>query len=391
MPANNDHLAIIWLCLSRPGPGPELTAARALRQALEGHARTLILGPEGSDGVDLRLGRRLDLGPALEACPDELRPAAVICLGAAIPAGLELAPCPCLAWGPATGCDQTLPAPADQAAEAAMAALGRGPRLSWLAHVQVNMPLGDLLGRYEALARSAPVNLEIGLDASALDSCGPAEMARAKAIIAGRRITAHLPFMDLYPAAADPLVAAAAARRLEMAVTTALELGAIQAVGHLGFWPMMHRDVAAFAARHATAMTPIAQALAAGGCRLVLENTMEPDPAPLLACRRALSESSGVEVGFCLDVGHANSFSRTSLPAWWRAMESHLWEMHLHDNDGSDDSHYPPGSGRIDWAFIAEGLRGLSTKPILTLEPHTEAHFWASLRGLERLWGRPEA
>ena len=49
----------------------------------------------------------------------------------------------------------------------------------------------------------------------------------------------------------------------------------------------------------------------------------------------------------------------------------------------------PPGSGIVDWSFIAAKLTELPQPPILTLEPHTEAHFWASLRGLERVWGRP--
>ena len=74
-------------------------------------------------------------------------------------------------------------------------------------------------------------------------------------------------------------------------------------------------------------------------------------------------------LGFCYDSGHANVMDRgrnfeESLPKrnyagsgyeieWEdRALEKmlpHVVNCHLHDNDGSEDSHLLPGEGNIDW------------------------------------------
>ena len=370
-----DDSMVIWLY----GSANSRSRARRLRLALEKKARCLVLGPPGDPPPDLDLGPEPDLSLALTACPDDLRPTAVVMLDGLDDVGGDTLPCPVIAWEGSV----------QEVIEAVKDKLDKGPDLPWLEHVQVNMPLRDLLGPYRVLVQSKPVNLEIGFDAAALDSFGPDEIAQAKALISGRRITAHLPFIDLVPASADPLVAAVAAKRLGAAAELAVEFGAVQAVGHLGYSEVMHRDLDAFAGLFAAALAPIAQTLGAGGCRLCLENTLELAASPLVCCRRALAEEAGLAIGFCLDTGHAMSFSRTPLAQWWQAFAPDIWEMHLHDNDGSDDLHHPPGSGIVDWSFIAAKLTELPQPPILTLEPHTEAHFWASLRGLERVWGRP--
>ncbi len=370
-----DDSMVIWLY----GSTESRNRAGELRLALEKKARCLFLGPPGDPPPDLDLGPEPDLSLALATCPDGLRPSAVIMLDGLDDVGGDALPCPVIAWEGSVR----------DVIDAVQDKLENGPDLPWLEHVQVNMPLRDLLGTYRGLVEGSTVNLEIGFDAEALDSFGPDEIAQAKALISGRRITAHLPFIDLVPASTDPLVAAVAAKRLGAAAELAVEFGAVQAVGHLGYSEVMHRDLEAFAGLFAAALTPIAQTLDAGGCRLCLENTLELFTAPLVGCRRALAKASGLAIGFCLDTGHAVSFSRTPLAQWWHAFAPDIWEMHLHDNDGSDDLHHPPGSGIVDWSFIAAKLAELPRLPVLTLEPHTEAHFWASLRGLERVWGRP--
>lgn len=372
-----DASTVVWLYGTPAGRG----RAQKLYRVLAEKARCLYLGPPGEPPPDLDLGPQPDLALALAACPDGLRPGVVIMLDGPDDPGGDVLPCPVLAW------DGSVRATADAAAKA----IEDGPVLPWLEHVQVNMPLRDLLGQYRGLVESSPVNLEIGIDAGVLDSFGPAEIDQVKAMIAGRRITLHLPFIDLVPASADPLVAAVAARRLSAAAEFAVEFGAVQAVGHLGYSEVMHRDLEAFVGLYAAAMAPVVRILDSGGCRLCLENTLELYCPPLLQCRQALAEAAGVAVGFCLDTGHAVSFSRTPLEQWWQAFAPDIWEMHLHDNDGSDDLHNPPGSGIVEWDFIARNITDLSRPPIFTLEPHTEAHFWASLRGLERVWGAPRS
>jgi sugar phosphate isomerase/epimerase len=86
--------------------------------------------------------------------------------------------------------------------------------------------------------------------------------------------------------------------------------------------------------------------------------------------------------GFCLDVGHQHSFSRATLDKWLHATWPYLKEVHLHDNDGSFDDHFPVGSGTIDFDYLFRFMGEKNISPILTMEPHTIEHLYETLAGL---------
>ena len=379
--------AVIWVV----GDAGERGRAEALLDALRGQGACFTLGQPGEVPPDLDLGPEPDLGLALESCPQGLRPAACAWLGAEAgraQAGLDGLPCPVLGWG-GPGPEGRLPDEPLSAARDLFKAAETGLELAWASRVQANMPLMMLFERYQPLVAANIFNLEVGLDFRTLDGLGPEELGRARALLAGRRVTVHLPFGDLAPGSPDPKVRGVAALRLGQAATWALELGAVQAVMHLGYDRRMHPDPAEYAERLARNLWPLAVRLNQGGCRLALENVFEPDPRVLLLARRALMDQGVSQVGFCLDVGHAQVFSQSSPQEFWEALSPYLFEMHLHDNDGQGDLHLPPGQGGLDWSWLGRQLAALAETPILTLEPHRESHLWASLRALERLWGRP--
>ncbi len=378
---------VLWLA----GSATARQRAAELMAALPLEMQPLTLGPAGEPAPDLDLGPDPDLALALEACPPALRPAALLVLEPSNPpAGLAGLPCPTLAWGgDCPACDAVVPAAPLEAAQALAQAAQEGRSWPWMERVNVNLPLRDLLGRYGPLAATVAVNPEVGIDHQALDAMDQAHLAQAREMLRGRRVSVHLPFMDLSPGSPDPAIVRTSLARLEQAASWALELGAVRAVGHLGYSPDTHRDLAAFCRRLAAGLAPLAARLAGGGCLLVLENTFEPGPEVLLAARKAIMAAGGPAVGFCLDVGHAYCFSATTLPAWWQALAPYLGEMHLHDNDGTFDQHRPPGCGLVDWAFVGRAIASLDQPPLLTMEPHAEPDLWAFLRGLEKVWGPP--
>ena len=55
----------------------------------------------------------------------------------------------------------------------------------------------------------------------------------------------------------------------------------------------------------------------------------------------------GLDVGICLDYGHANLMG--DLGEAIETVAGHLWTTHVHDNDGRRDDHRVPGAGTIDW------------------------------------------
>jgi sugar phosphate isomerase/epimerase len=64
-------------------------------------------------------------------------------------------------------------------------------------------------------------------------------------------------------------------------------------------------------------------------------------------CHLIEDELEGLDVGICLDYGHANLTGDLSDAI--ETVSGHLWTTHVHDNDGRRDDHRVPFAGRIDW------------------------------------------
>jgi len=63
-------------------------------------------------------------------------------------------------------------------------------------------------------------------------------------------------------------------------------------------------------------------------------------------------------VGICLDTGHANMIHRKGFSPEMEIGRAgkDLISLHLHDNDGLEDRHWPIGRGTIDWHKVLEVL-----------------------------------
>jgi sugar phosphate isomerase/epimerase len=59
------------------------------------------------------------------------------------------------------------------------------------------------------------------------------------------------------------------------------------------------------------------------------------------------NELDGLDVGICLDVGHAHLLG--DLNDAIECCSGHIATTHLHDNRGTSDDHLAPGEGTIDW------------------------------------------
>ena len=64
-------------------------------------------------------------------------------------------------------------------------------------------------------------------------------------------------------------------------------------------------------------------------------------------CHLIEEQLDGLDVGICLDYGHANLMGDLSDAI--ETVSGHLWTTHVHDNDGRKDDHRVPFAGRIDW------------------------------------------
>lgn len=65
-------------------------------------------------------------------------------------------------------------------------------------------------------------------------------------------------------------------------------------------------------------------------------------------------------IGFALDVGHAHQ--NQALPAF---LEVPIGHFHLHDNDGTTDSHSAVGDGTIDFSAVMAAVRRNDVRPVI--------------------------
>lgn len=75
-----------------------------------------------------------------------------------------------------------------------------------------------------------------------------------------------------------------------------------------------------------------------------------------------------LQLNYCFDVGHAHM--GPGIPGEFEAMKDRIRSMHIHDNDGSDDSHLFPleRKGTIEWRSVMKLLGSRRDQYPLVLE-----------------------
>ncbi len=72
------------------------------------------------------------------------------------------------------------------------------------------------------------------------------------------------------------------------------------------------------------------------------------------------------ELGLILDTGHANIVSSAAEET--RAAGHWLQSTHVHDNDGKQDAHLPPGAGTVSWEAWLQALDAIGYEGPILLE-----------------------
>ena len=103
------------------------------------------------------------------------------------------------------------------------------------------------------------------------------------------------------------------------------------------------------------------------GVEVLLENI--PNELSSAARLNAFLASTHLDLGFCLDVGHANM--NEGVEEAYEAMKTRVRSTHIHDNNGTDDKHLFPlaaEGGTIDWKRTMHLLSSRSEQFPLLLE-----------------------
>ena len=91
----------------------------------------------------------------------------------------------------------------------------------------------------------------------------------------------------------------------------------------------------------------IVQAATKVRVRVALEVIPNSLSSPSALVRTIEEELEGIDVGVCLDYGHAHLGTDVAEAA--ETLSGLLWTTHVHDNHGKRDEHLVPYSGTINW------------------------------------------
>ncbi|HSG28856.1 MAG TPA: sugar phosphate isomerase/epimerase family protein, partial [Candidatus Krumholzibacterium sp.] len=212
-----------------------------------------------------------------------------------------------------------------------------------LSGLEENLEFVHLNG-FQPEIRMTKVNYMMGLKKSDLDRM------RERIDGHGFRPFTHGPFFGLDVASLDSNISEYSIRAMVHGVDVTAALGGSLMVIHTGYLPQFSRGGKRHWMRNWAARMPfVLEAAGKAGVTLALENTWDDRPEVLLR----LADLLGGPVGFCIDTGHVNAFSKLSLDRWWNALEGRIVALHLHDNDGQSDDHLVPGTGTFDFERLA--------------------------------------
>jgi sugar phosphate isomerase/epimerase len=103
------------------------------------------------------------------------------------------------------------------------------------------------------------------------------------------------------------------------------------------------------------------------GVEVLLENILNQLASPERL--KTFLEATHLKLNFCFDVGHAHVIGGVS--AAFQVMKERIRSTHVHDNDGTSDSHLFPlqaDGGTVDWKKTMELLRSRPGQYPLVLE-----------------------
>ena len=203
------------------------------------------------------------------------------------------------------------------------------------------------------IARAAGLGVEIAEFCTAVNADEYFEAANARVLEQVRgvpRRVLHGAFNELFPCAIDPLARKLAAYRYDQALKLASRYAAGKLVLHGGFspklyYPCWYVEQSVIFWREFLETHPEKY-------EICLENVMEEEPEMLLSIVRQVNDP---RLRLCLDVGHVNHYSQRPALEWMDSWGSALSHLHLHNNDGSADSHSGLQCGSLPMALIEIG------------------------------------
>lgn len=160
------------------------------------------------------------------------------------------------------------------------------------------------------------------------------------------RDTLHGPFLDINVASEDERICQVADLRIRQGMEIASRLGVKAVILHTnclaGFRLKSYQDnwVKRNADYYQTLLSDYPKLM------VYMENMFDTEPDLIVRLAEAMKDEA--RFGICFDYGHA-VLSQTPVSEWVKAVYPYVKHMHINDNDGKEDKHFPVGAGTTDW------------------------------------------
>jgi len=201
----------------------------------------------------------------------------------------------------------------------------------------------------------------------------------------GFELTLHAPFVDVNIASPSPVLRRAILRRMEKSIVYAHQLGCRLWIFHPGLKTGVSSFYPGLDWRLNLESTSLLLRIARKyGVEIAVENVPEPYPFLMKSVQdfsRFYAEL-GEEIGFTLDVGHANL--NRQIQEFITQLSHKTVHMHVSDNNGSSDQHLGVGYGTINWKNVAEAVKKTGYGNVIMLE--SIDHIEESLQKLRKLF-----
>lgn len=247
----------------------------------------------------------------------------------------------------------------------------------------VHIPFSRLSEHLD-LIREKALNLEFYFPGDVLDTMTLDDVQRAKSLLEHNpSLSFHAPFMDLSPGAVDSLVREATMKRFNHILDIAEVLQPKAVVCHSGYekWRYALKPEWWLEMSLLT-WQPLNKRASDMGVKLAIENIFEDEPSNL---KMLMGHMNSKNFGVCFDTGHCNLFSKVRLEDWMKALNPHIIELHLHDNDKSSDQHLPVGDGTFEFGKFFHLLKNRDC--IHTIEAHSPNKVMRSMERIARFTG----
>lgn len=175
-------------------------------------------------------------------------------------------------------------------------------------------------------------------------------------------LTLHGPFLDLNPIAFDSGIRAASRYRFAQVYDAAIELGAKKIIFHTGFIPYV-MFLEGWSNRMADFWNDYMETRKE--VQILIENVLDPYPEPVKRVKRLVKAPN---FKLCLDIGHANCYSEKSVENWVACYGNDIGHVHIHNNDGTKDSHNALDKGTISAKNVIDEIKKKAPEATYTIE-----------------------